>query len=75
VSMPESYLFRDNQTVKLVLLTPTHFRCRLSCQYVTVTYLFRCRLSKRNRPYLLFWSLQTEMLVSYSFQIQLNLST
>ncbi|KAF9496327.1 hypothetical protein BDN71DRAFT_1446285 [Pleurotus eryngii] len=56
--MPESYSFQDNQTVKLVLLTPTRFRCRLSCQCVTVTYLFRCRLSKRIRPYLLFRSLQ-----------------
>ncbi|KAF9501040.1 hypothetical protein BDN71DRAFT_1439982 [Pleurotus eryngii] len=55
------YSFRDNQTVKLALLTPTRFRCRLSCQCVTVTYSFR--------PYLLFGSLQTEMLVSYSFRI------
>ncbi|KAF9498923.1 hypothetical protein BDN71DRAFT_1442910 [Pleurotus eryngii] len=70
--MPESYSFRDNQTVKLVLLTPTHFWCRLSCQCVTVTYSFRCRLSKRIRPYLLFGSLQTEVLVSYLFRIQLN---
>ncbi|KAF9488385.1 hypothetical protein BDN71DRAFT_1457443, partial [Pleurotus eryngii] len=73
--MPESYSFRDNQTVKLALLTPTRFRCRLSCQCVTVTYSFRCRLSKRIRPYLLFGSLQTEMLVSYSFRMQPNLST
>ncbi|KAF9498946.1 hypothetical protein BDN71DRAFT_1442932, partial [Pleurotus eryngii] len=54
-----SYSFRDNQTVKLALLTPTRFRCRLSCQCVTVTYSFR--------PY--YFS------VSYSFRIQLNLST
>ncbi|KAF9495076.1 hypothetical protein BDN71DRAFT_1447954, partial [Pleurotus eryngii] len=73
--MPESYSFRNNQTVKLALLTPTRFQCRLSCQCVTVTYSFRCRLSKRIRPYLLFRSLQTEMLVSYLFQIQPNLST
>ncbi|KAF9487963.1 hypothetical protein BDN71DRAFT_1457888, partial [Pleurotus eryngii] len=73
--MPESYSFRDNQTVKLALLSPTHFQCRLSCQCVTVTYSFQCRLSKINRPYLLFRSLQTEMLVFYSFQIQPNLST
>ncbi|KAF9497219.1 hypothetical protein BDN71DRAFT_1444948, partial [Pleurotus eryngii] len=66
------YSFQDNQTVKLVLLTPTRFRCRLSCQCVTVTYSFWCRLSKRNRPYLLFGPLQTEMLVFYSFQIQPN---
>ncbi|KAF9500323.1 hypothetical protein BDN71DRAFT_1440942 [Pleurotus eryngii] len=64
--MPKSYsvpyLFWDNQTIKF----------ELSCQCITVTYSFQCRLSKRNRPYLLFRPLQTEMLVSYLFQIQLN---
>ncbi|KAF9489750.1 hypothetical protein BDN71DRAFT_1455609 [Pleurotus eryngii] len=68
--MPESYSFQ----IWTLLLTPTRFRCRLSCQCITVTYSFQCRLSKRNRPYLLFGPLQTEMLVSYSFQIQLSLS-